>query len=70
MVPWLATGAVRPVIDARFPLDDVRRAHERMESNDSFEFFHRLHDLVVTGPTGTNVGDLQIFLTGATDASC
>ena len=36
VVPWLATGAVRPVIDARFPLDDVRRAHERMESNDSF----------------------------------
>jgi len=31
-------------------------------AHDSYSFFERLGDLVVTGPTGTNVGDLQVFL--------
>ena len=30
--------------------------------HDSYPFFHALGDLVITGPTGTNVGDLQVFL--------
>jgi glycerate-2-kinase len=33
-----------------------------LASHDSYPFFQRLSDLVVTGPTGTNVGDLQIFV--------
>ena len=33
-----------------------------LANNDSFTFFNSLGDLVQTGPTGTNVGDLQIFL--------
>jgi hydroxypyruvate reductase len=33
-----------------------------LERNDSYEFFSSLGDLIVTGPTGTNVGDLQIVL--------
>ncbi len=33
-----------------------------LESNDSHTFFRRLGDLVVTGPTGTNVNDLMIIL--------
>ena len=33
-----------------------------LEKNDAYAFFHRLRDLVRTGPTGTNVGDLQLFL--------
>ena len=36
VVPLLAHGAVRPVIDSVFDLSDVRAAHERMESNQSF----------------------------------
>jgi len=36
VVPLLASGAVRPVIDQIFPLEDVRAAHERIESNESF----------------------------------
>jgi len=27
---------VRPIVDAVFPLDRVREAHERLEKNDSF----------------------------------
>jgi hydroxypyruvate reductase len=33
-----------------------------LSDNDSYAFFAALGDLVLTGPTGTNVGDLQVFL--------
>ena len=33
MAPLFTTGALRPVIDSRFPLDDIAAAHARMESN-------------------------------------
>ena len=33
-----------------------------LHAHDSYSFFQRLGDLIVTGPTGTNVGDLQILL--------
>jgi NADPH:quinone reductase len=36
VVPLLARGAVRPVVDSVFDLAEVRAAHERMESNRSF----------------------------------
>src|SRR5256714_15121729 len=36
VVPLLASGAVRPVIDRVFPMEEVRAAHERIESNESF----------------------------------
>src|SRR5437588_6285393 len=36
VLPLLESGAVRPVIDRVFPLQKVRAAHERIESNESF----------------------------------
>jgi len=33
-----------------------------LNNNDSFNFFSALDDLVRTGPTGTNVGDVQVAL--------
>lgn len=36
VVPLLEREVVRPVIDSTFDLSEVRRAHERMESNNSF----------------------------------
>lgn len=33
-----------------------------LELNDSYRFFEALGDLVVTGPTRTNVGDIQVVL--------
>lgn len=33
-----------------------------LENNDAFAFFGALGDLIHTGPTGTNVGDLQVIL--------
>ena len=33
-----------------------------LADNDSYSFFKKLDDLVITGPTGTNVMDLQLIL--------
>ncbi len=35
VVPLLARGALRPVIDSRFPLDAIADAHRRLESNET-----------------------------------
>jgi len=37
---------------------------EALDNNDSYHFFKRLGDLIITGPTGTNVMDLHIILIG------
>jgi hydroxypyruvate reductase len=37
-------------------------AARHLEHNDAYAFFHALGDLIQTGPTGTNVGDLQVIL--------
>jgi len=36
VLPLVSRGAIRPVIDRVFPVDEIRQAHERMESNASF----------------------------------
>ncbi len=36
VVPWLARGIVRPVVDSVFSLEHVREAQARMESNEVF----------------------------------
>lgn len=38
------------------------QARAFLDRNDSYHFFQALDDLVITGPTGTNVMDLQILL--------
>ena len=47
-------------------LDRARAAHLQpdvfLERNDVYRFFDTLGDLIHTGPTGTNVGDLQTIL--------
>jgi glycerate 2-kinase len=35
-----------------------------LSNNDAYAFFEALGDLIVTGPTDTNVGDLQVILVG------
>ena len=42
------------------PLDYLRR-------NDSYHFFQLLEDLVITGPTRTNVMDVYMVLVGSTE---
>ncbi|HEX8476292.1 MAG TPA: NAD(P)H-quinone oxidoreductase [Pyrinomonadaceae bacterium] len=36
VVPLLSRGVVRPVIDSMFALDEIRAAHQRLESNATF----------------------------------
>jgi NADPH:quinone reductase-like Zn-dependent oxidoreductase len=36
VVPLLAAGSVRPVVDRVYKLEQVREAHLRLESNESF----------------------------------
>ena len=33
-----------------------------LEENNSYEFFKNLNDLILIGPTGTNVMDIQILV--------
>ena len=35
-----------------------------LANNDAYAFFAALGDLLITGPTDTNVGDLQVILLG------
>ncbi len=33
-----------------------------LDNNDSYNFFKKVDGLIITGPTGTNVMDVQIFI--------
>jgi hydroxypyruvate reductase len=39
-------------------------AREFLDNNDSYHFFERMNSLIKTGPTGTNVMDVQVMLIG------
>ena len=43
---------------------------QRLAGNDAYGFFAALDDLVVTGPTRTNVNDFRAILIGAATGSC
>jgi putative PIG3 family NAD(P)H quinone oxidoreductase len=36
VVPLLASGAIEPVVDRTYKLEEIREAHQRLESNESF----------------------------------
>jgi glycerate 2-kinase len=59
------TDAAGAIVDS----STMQRAHAAglaresfLNDNDTYVFFERLGDLVKTGPTATNVGDLQVIL--------
>ena len=35
---------------------------EYLDNNDSYNFFNKINSLLITGPTGTNVMDVQIIV--------
>ena len=59
------TDAAGAIVDAG-TIERARRAdlipETFLNNNDAYHFFAALGDLICPGPTGTNVGDLQIFL--------
>jgi hydroxypyruvate reductase len=63
--PTDAAGAlVEPTTLARAAAAGLPAAQGYLDDNNTYEFFDRLGDLIRTGPTNTNVGDLQVILVG------
>lgn len=63
--PTDAAGAlVDPTTLARAAATGLPPAHSYLDDNNAYAFFDRLGDLIRTGPTNTNVGDLQVILVG------
>jgi hydroxypyruvate reductase len=64
--PTDAAGAVvDPTTLARAQAAGLPLPQTYLDNNNAYEFFDRLGDLIRTGPTNTNVGDLQIILIGS-----
>ncbi len=62
--PTDAAGAiVDPTSASRAAALALDRPAAYLERNDSYAFFAALGDLVVPGPSDTNVGDIQVLLT-------
>jgi hydroxypyruvate reductase len=63
--PTDAAGAIADTrTAARAARLDPRALERAVRDNDSYPFFRRLGDLIVTGPTRTNVVDLHLILVG------
>jgi len=63
--PTDAAGAmVDPSTLSRARAAGLAAAETYLAANNTYEFFDRLGDLIRTGPTNTNVGDLQVMLVG------
>ena len=60
--PTDAAGAIVDATTIERSLKAGLMASSLARNNDSYAFFRALNDLIITGPTGTNVGDLQVLL--------
>lgn len=60
--PTDAAGALVDSTSATRAAALARRPEAALAANDSYAFFEALGDLIRTGPSGTNVGDLQVLL--------
>jgi glycerate-2-kinase len=63
------TDAAGAVVDsttlARAEAASIGPPERYLDSHNSYVFFDELGDLLRTGPTRTNVGDLQVILIGS-----
>jgi glycerate 2-kinase len=60
--PTDAAGAVADSFTIQRAQEKGINAHKYAANNDSYRFFEQLDDLIITGPTCTNVMDLYIFM--------
>ena len=65
--PTSAAGAVADGSTVERGLRRGLDADTYLRENNSHEFFKKLKDLIVTGPTGTNVNDILIAIVGSAD---
>ncbi len=59
-----AGGVVDSTTLARAAAAGLAQPEHYLDRNDSYAFFERLQDHILTGPTTTNVGDIQVILVG------
>ncbi len=64
--PTDAAGAIADAETTKRAESAGLSAIESLKNNDSYHFFKPLGDLVMTGPTGTNVADVAFVMVGAT----
>ncbi|MGH9313256.1 MAG: MOFRL family protein, partial [Vicinamibacterales bacterium] len=63
--PTDAAGAVADAATLeRSELRGLGAPEWALDENDSYAFFEALGDLIRTGPTGTNVGDVHVVVVG------
>ena len=60
--PTDAAGALVDGKSLKKALQLGLKPYEYLKENDSYNFFKRLGDLILTGPTGTNVNDFMIMV--------
>ncbi len=61
------TNAAGAIVDSTTAFRAVRQGisiKDALHENNSYHFFKALDDLVITGPTGTNVMDIQVGIVG------
>jgi len=57
-----AAGAIVDGSTARRAQEEGMNPVDYLDNNDSYHFFRDLEDLIITGPTGTNVNDVMILV--------
>lgn len=62
--PTDAAGAIADGLTIQRARDLNLEPFKYLQENDSYHFFQPLQDLIITGPTNTNVMDLRIVLVG------
>ena len=60
--PTNAAGAIATGESLQRALEHGLDAQAYLTDNDAYHFFRQLGDLIITGPTGTNVNDLLFVL--------
>jgi glycerate-2-kinase len=66
--PTDAAGAIVSTVTVEAARRRGIDAAEYLRNNNSYSFFARVGGHIITGPTGTNVSDLQIVLAADADA--
>jgi hydroxypyruvate reductase len=61
------TDAAGAIADGH-TVERLASAREYLANNDSYHYFERLGDLLITGPTNTNVMDVRLILAGPVSA--
>ncbi len=62
--PTDAAGAIADGLTKNRALEKGMNAEQYLQENDSYHFFEPLGDLLITGPTHTNVMDLRLVMVG------